>query len=97
MLRSLNPSSNRACVAIFTRVVSGSYQSILRVVYGTYPRKMPFLELGMSLAGRRPDGRIHTRQPKVRKLLKSSFMLVASVIGEAVASREGKALWIRRA
>ena len=33
--RSLNPSSNRACVAILTRDVVTSYQRMFLVVYGT--------------------------------------------------------------
>ena len=76
-------------MAILTRVVSGSYQSMLRVVYGTYPRKMPLREFGLSLAGRRPGGRIQTRHLKVRKLVKSSLIPVANVIGEASACQDG--------
>ena len=78
----LKPSSNQACVAILTRVVSGSYHGIFLAVQGTCPRNIPFLEFGFNFAGFFPGGRTHTRHPNVRELLKLSLFPVAMVIGE---------------
>ena len=89
----------RACVAIFTRVVSGSYQSMLRVVYGTKPRKMPFFVLGMNFAVLRPGGRTQTRHPNVLRLVKFSRRPVASSVGDKSIwwrCRSGIALCMRR-
>jgi len=49
---SLKPSSNRAWVAAFTLVVSGLCHSMFRVVHGTFPRNMPFRELGFGCGAR---------------------------------------------
>ena len=89
--RSLNPLLNQECVAILIRDVSTSYQRIFLVVYGTYPRNIPFRELGLSLAFLLPGGRTHTRHPKVRRCVKFSRMDVANSSGEMDRFRSGNA------
>ena len=52
MGKSFIPSSNFACLAIFTRSVSKSNQKMLRVVFGMKPRNIPLRELLQNFAGR---------------------------------------------
>ena len=61
------PSSNFACLAIFTCSVSKSNHRMLRVVFGMKPRNIPLRELLQNFAGRGVEGRTHTLQPNVRK------------------------------
>ena len=94
---TLNPSSNLACVAVLTRVVSGLHQSVLLVVHGAHPRNTPLREFGFSLAGFFPGGQTQTLHPNVRKLLKSPRFPVARVMGEAeVECQVGMAFCTRR-
>ena len=94
---SLHPSSNLACVAILTLVVSGSCHEMFRVVCGAHPRKMPFWELGFSLARLFPGGRTHTLHPNVRKFMKSSILFVAFESDDLSDILDGSALCIRSA
>ena len=78
----LKPSSNRACVAILTLVVSGSCHRMFLAVCGAHPRNIPFLEFGFNFADFFPGGQTHARHPNVRELLKLSRFPVAMVTGE---------------
>ena len=57
---------------------------MLRVVFGTKPRKIPFLELWRNFAEQGVEGFTQTRHPKVQKLRKFSFQSVIISIGEQV-------------
>ena len=50
---------------------------------GGHPRKMPRFAWRASLAERFPGGRTQTRQPKVRRLVKSSWCLAHHEVGES--------------
>lgn len=82
--RSFMPSSNRACLAILTRFVSGSNHKMLVVVLGRKPRKIPFREAETNLRLRRPGGGCtHTRQPNVRRREKSGCGSPAKSSGDS--------------
>ena len=68
---------------------------MLRVVYGTYSRNMPFLELTARFAGHLPGGQTHKRHPNVLRLVKASTILEAQVSGERLEAHVGMALWRR--
>ena len=74
--QSFIPSSNFACLAIFTCSVSRSNQRMLRVVLGMNPRNIPLRELLQNLADQGVEGCTQTLQPNVRILRKLSFLSV---------------------
>ena len=78
------PLSKWAWVAILIFVVLMSHQRMLRVAFGTHPRKMPLWELG-------PGGQTQTRQPEVQTLEKSSCLPVARAIGDCDQDGSGGA------
>ena len=95
MGKSFIPSSNFACLAIFTCSVSKSSHRMLRVVFGMKPRNIPLRELLQNFAGRGVEGQTHTLQPNVRKLRRLSFLLVTISIGDLVCPQPTKAFRMR--
>ena len=68
------------------------------MVKGTYPKKIPFRELGTNLASLTPGGLIQVLQPKVQSFDRSSVLEgLANWIGDLSLPASGKALESRMA
>ena len=93
--RSLNPSSNLACVPSFTRLVASSCHKSTRWVKGMYPRKIPFRASDLNRFEQIPGGQTWTRHPQVQRFVKLSFFLVDKKSGDEGWLRCGIAFRIR--